>query len=314
MAKIIQNEIEYFSSKQINIDKQTESASVITYDNANSGLEAGNVQDAVDEVAEVTNFLAQRAVVIIKDEEYASLEEFVEATNTESEEANSNGKFVIFDDTTGWGPTETANVNYRGYVIYQNYYGDDITDSVNGNVTLYIDNNSYTGIISGNKTNGVSVTWEKIINSTDLDELKKSVSDGKTLVADAITAKGVETATDATFATMAANIGNINSNLSKQKTGIIDVSGGKIATGFKPKTILICRSGCTGITPISIYYNADESENTYKYTANGSSWVEYEVGKSTLVSIDDDGFTVGTFHANTVTYLSLIHISEPTRP
>ena len=45
----------------------------------------------------------------------------------------------------------------------------------------------------------------------ELEDVKKSVSDGKTAVANAITAKGVETATDATFATMAANIGAIES-------------------------------------------------------------------------------------------------------
>ena len=40
----------------------------------------------------------------------------------------------------------------------------------------------------------------------DLDQTKKSVSDGKTLVANAITAKGVTTATDASSQTMADNI------------------------------------------------------------------------------------------------------------
>ena len=42
-----------------------------------------------------------------------------------------------------------------------------------------------------------------------MEELKKSVSDGKKAVAGAITAKGVSTAADATFGTMAANIGKI---------------------------------------------------------------------------------------------------------
>lgn len=45
--------------------------------------------------------------------------------------------------------------------------------------------------------------------TTELAEVKKSVSDGKTLVANAITAKGVTTATDATFQTMANNVANI---------------------------------------------------------------------------------------------------------
>lgn len=43
----------------------------------------------------------------------------------------------------------------------------------------------------------------------EVEALKKTVSDGKELVADAITEKGVETAADATFATMAENIGQI---------------------------------------------------------------------------------------------------------
>lgn len=45
--------------------------------------------------------------------------------------------------------------------------------------------------------------------STEVATLKKSVSDGKKSVADAITAKGVSTAADATFAVMAANIGTM---------------------------------------------------------------------------------------------------------
>lgn len=43
----------------------------------------------------------------------------------------------------------------------------------------------------------------------EINNLKKSVSDGKTLVANAITDKGIETAADAEFATMAENVGKI---------------------------------------------------------------------------------------------------------
>lgn len=43
----------------------------------------------------------------------------------------------------------------------------------------------------------------------EMDDLKKSVSDGKALVAGAITSKRVETASDASFAEMAANIDSI---------------------------------------------------------------------------------------------------------
>lgn len=47
-------------------------------------------------------------------------------------------------------------------------------------------------------------------SATELEEVKKSVSDGKTLVANAITDKGVTTATDAAFQTMADNIAAIS--------------------------------------------------------------------------------------------------------
>ena len=45
---------------------------------------------------------------------------------------------------------------------------------------------------------------------TEVASLKKSVSDGKTAVAGAITDKGITTATDAAFATMADNISHIS--------------------------------------------------------------------------------------------------------
>lgn len=48
--------------------------------------------------------------------------------------------------------------------------------------------------------------------TTEINTLKKSVSDGKSIVANAITGQGVATATDATFATMAANIGTVGTN------------------------------------------------------------------------------------------------------
>ena len=57
---------------------------------------------------------------------------------------------------------------------------------------------------------GVLNDWEKIATDAELNELKKSVSDGKTAVAGAITDKGITTATDATFATMADNISQIS--------------------------------------------------------------------------------------------------------
>ena len=70
----------------------------------------------------------------------------------------------------------------------------------------------------------------KATNET-VNTLKKSVSDGKTTVANAITAKGVTTATDATFATMANNISQIETGVdtSDATATATDMLSGKTA-------------------------------------------------------------------------------------
>ena len=62
---------------------------------------------------------------------------------------------------------------------------------------------------------GVIYFWSKIKSyiDTKYDGLFQSVSNGKKTVANAITDKGVATATDATFATMASNIALIETGI-----------------------------------------------------------------------------------------------------
>lgn len=66
---------------------------------------------------------------------------------------------------------------------------------------------------------------------TAYQELKKSVSDGKTAVANAITGKGISTSTSATFQTMATNIGNIKVGIdtSGATASASDILSGKTA-------------------------------------------------------------------------------------
>ena len=66
---------------------------------------------------------------------------------------------------------------------------------------------------------------------TELIDIKKELSDGMTLVADAITAKGVETATNATLEVMAENIGaiKIGDDTSDATATAIDIMAGKTA-------------------------------------------------------------------------------------
>ncbi len=68
-----------------------------------------------------------------------------------------------------------------------------------------------------------------------INELKKSVSDGKSAVASAITAMGVSTESDATFETMATNISGISKDATATASNILSdktaYSGGKKITG-----------------------------------------------------------------------------------
>ena len=68
---------------------------------------------------------------------------------------------------------------------------------------------------------------KQLAYQSSVDDLFTSVSNGKELVANAITDKGVDTATDATFATMAENIGKIASIRSA-----FDIDGFPLINGF----------------------------------------------------------------------------------
>ena len=59
------------------------------------------------------------------------------------------------------------------------------------------------------------------IASTEINSLKSSVSNGKTLIANAITGKGVTTSSSATFATMANNINSLITISSSHASSII---------------------------------------------------------------------------------------------
>ena len=62
---------------------------------------------------------------------------------------------------------------------------------------------------------------------TEINTLKTSVSEGKAAIASAITDKGVSTASDASFSTMATNIGSINTRID----GTLD-SGSRMLSGY----------------------------------------------------------------------------------
>jgi len=134
---------------------------------------------------------------------------------------------------------------------------------------------------SGQIAVGKSILFYKGINNiiqsydpSDISDLKTSVSNGKSLIASAITDKGVSTASDATFQTMADNIGNISS---MPDTGIallcisalpgwtINYSGGSIN-----KTFILENNETYRIVPVEVGY-------TYSitYSNNDNSITNY---------------------------------------
>ena len=104
--------------------------------------------------------------------------------------------------------------------------GTDVLVEFDDNVLNHIDNR-----IDNYVNNQID---NRIDNRIDgrLDELFQSVSDGKTLVANAITDKGISTSSTDTFATMASNIRNITgiTYKSERKSGSVEVNKSETAT------------------------------------------------------------------------------------
>ncbi len=90
--------------------------------------------------------------------------------------------------------TSPVTVTFNVYV----YAGDG------GTIVLKPDP---TAFALADDLNGFMAENERVVN-----ELKKSVSDGKSLIASAITSEGVTTAADAAFATLATNVNTVAAN------------------------------------------------------------------------------------------------------
>ncbi len=96
-----------------------------------------------------------------------------------------------------------------------------VTLEAGSNVTLSADNAAKKITVAANRDGGNADMLDGYHAAhfaaaghghAEVDELKKSVSDGKTSVAAAVTAKGVTTAADATFETIAENVGKISAD------------------------------------------------------------------------------------------------------
>ena len=113
-------------------------------------------------------------------------------------------RLTLYDGLIKTHITNTTVAKETGKGLSTNDYTTEEKNKLAG----IADGANKTIVDSALNTSSENPVQNKVI-AGEINTLKKSVSDGKTLVATAITDKGVETAADATFAVMAENIGQI---------------------------------------------------------------------------------------------------------
>ena len=163
----------------------------------------------------------------------------------------------------------------------------------------------------------------------DMVELKNSVSDGKALVASAITDKGVATASDATFNTMASNILNIPTGNIQDFNGFLDgeyldlddldlttlgFTRIETATTLEAYRLNFIRAG---LTVSEIYQGANEYIHNFDiipqvpnidplckyYVSNGQLYLQWKATSSTS-GYSTEGLSFGAYPALYVKQLS----------
>lgn len=149
---------------------------------------------------------------------------------------------------------------------------------------------------------GVAYFWEKIKNyiDTKYNELFQSVSNGKTTVANAITDKGVATATNATFATMASNIALIETGIKTDDATAVsaNILSGKTAYAKDVKITgtMANKSGTTTLAVASLDTTNSRvrlklPENAY-YDTNAYLYVSY-ASLASAIGLTADKLIVG---------------------
>ena len=183
-----------------------------------------------------------------------------------------------FRNDSGWGrfginPNLGTRINF---LLIQKYNND------NDGVAIAITDKGK--VLNRFTRNNILYNWEYDITisqlETQVSDLFQSVSDGKTLVANAITDKGVSTATNATFATMASNISKINTNGYKEETASWDkTSTGANRIVFTFSADVIAVKQVTPPSDASSHIVPDTS--TSMFTVNGNKLTLYVNGRGT---------------------------------
>jgi hypothetical protein len=177
----------------------------------------------------------------------------------------------ILDLNSIWSAISSQNTQYKGE--FDDYFAAQ--------------RSTILGMIAELEGQGYATTAEFNDLSAEVAETKKSVSDGKALVAAAITAKRVATAATATFKEMAANIGRIV--LGSGNAQPADVLAGKTATndsgvefmGTMPNNPDVTTAASTILYEGSLYYRIPKGAYI-NLTSNG--YPEVKASQATIAN------------------------------
>lgn len=162
------------------------------------------------------------------------------------------------------------------------------TQTTNYGLTKPENTDYYDISVFNNNADIIDATLKTKADQTEVDALKKSVSDGKTLVANAITGQGVTTATDATFATMATNIGTVATN--KYNAGVSATKKGTATAAQVLSGYTFTNASSVGLT------GTMQSKSAATYTPGDSAQTiasgQYLSGAQTISAVPTETKTV----------------------
>lgn len=191
--------------------------------------------------------------------------------------------------------------------------------TIENDVNTRLTNLEITKVEAKDYNSGVDITIEQNLATrvntleSNVNELFQSVSSGKTLIASAITDKGIETSSDATFQTMADNIGLIEGN------GNAPSWYGNLPSWYTPETIIWVKGKPIPtelVYPLSgkindyIYVITSQSNYNYNYcyNTNDNTWetktptTEIKSEACSLATVNDKIYCVGGTSATTLCY------------